>query len=128
MAYWVLSAELLLLILLELLLCAWAVAWMWFLWKDGQERRHHEAEVERYSRWSCPNCRQPFGPDVEWLAFSGKGTEIDIRGQPFIPHISIHCSHCSFLNAYDEAGRPQFGRGFFFDHEQWCKSLELSAN
>jgi phage FluMu protein Com len=128
MALWLLSAELTLLLLLELLLCAWAVAWMWFQWKDRQVRHHHEAEVERYMSMACPNCHQPFGLDVEWLAFTGEGASIDVRGQPFAPHLGICCPHCRYLNSYDEAGSPQFGQGFFFNHEQWCNSLELPAN
>jgi hypothetical protein len=117
MEMWILSVELVLAVLLEILLCAWAVAWIWLLPKLHQEQRQHEATLDRYSRWACPNCQQPFGRAVEWQGLPDEG-RFDIQGEPFNPHVCICCPHCSFLNSFDETGRPQFGQGVYHNYEE----------
>jgi hypothetical protein len=88
----------------------------WF--RQRREILRHEAEAERISRWECPNCSRPFGHDATMLEYGGEGdSDTDIQGEPFTAHIVIHCSHCSFLNVFNEAGRARFAPGVFYDPE-----------
>lgn len=98
---------------LAIVMCAWAVIWLWGIRQEWRYR----AEVERYGRWPCPNCREPFGPGVKW-GDPAKEWNTDMRGEPFTPHAIICCPHCRFLNCFDESGRPQFGRGILPTYER----------
>ncbi len=82
---------------LAIVMCAWAVVWLWRF----RQRWQYRAEVERYGRWPCPNCREPFGPGVEW-GCPGEGESFDLRGKLFTPHALICCPHCRFLHCLDD--------------------------
>lgn len=109
----VLGTELLLLSILELLLCAFAVLRGWALWKDSREQRAMEAERQRYGQWCCPGCRRPFGHIESWV-YPADGS-VDDRREPFRPLVAFTCPHCRCFNCFDSSGRPMSSRGILVD-------------
>lgn len=70
------------------------------------ERRQQEREqamIDRPGRWICPECRQPFGPRVEYVGYG------------HCKDLVIVCPHCRFLNRFSTDGMPQFDQGTYFD-------------
>ena len=107
--------------LLVIACCATSAVWF----RQRREIRRREAEAERFSRWKCPNCNRLFGRSATMVQYGGEGDPCtDIQGEPFTAHVVICCSHCSFLNVFDEAGRAEFGPGVFYDPEQTRRDEE----
>lgn len=108
--FWTLASIALILVLLR---CA-ASAWI----RQRRGVRRHETEAERMSLWKCPNCERLFGRSAMMVHYEGESDSFtNAQGEPFTPRVVISCSHCSFLNLFDEAGRARFGPGFFYDPE-----------
>lgn len=105
--------EVLFLVGLEFLLVVWAVLWIWASWRQ----RLAKAELERYQRWSCPNCHQAFGSDAIILC-TVADRNVKRRRDWSVRCVGIHCPHCQFLNSFDPSGKPEFGPGAFYDREQ----------
>jgi hypothetical protein len=107
--FWAMWAELVLiavlLIVIEVLLCAFTILHVWATWMMKRDERRDEAEVERYRHWACPNCQQPFGRLSTWV-YPGGRTILNDRREPFLPDVGITCPHCHFLNIFDESGQP----------------------
>jgi hypothetical protein len=111
--YRVLWAELVLLLLLELLIGSFAVIMAWVTWKDSREQRAIEAERQQFGQWSCPCCQLPFGYIETWV-HPADGC-LDDRGEPFPAHVAFSCPRCNMLFCFDSAGRPMSSRGVRVD-------------
>jgi rubredoxin len=110
-------------VFLEFLLCVSAVLCVVLRAWDLRRQRQNEAELDRYRQWCCPNCQRPFGKDLPWVIQIGR-SPFDARAQRSSLPVGIHCPHCRFLNEFDPGGRPAFGRGAFFDHEETRREEE----
>jgi Zn finger protein HypA/HybF involved in hydrogenase expression len=112
-----------LLIVIAVVLCLWAVALVWIQQKQNREQRDYDAEIERCGRWPCPNCAKPLRGGL--TVFYGRGDAgSDDKGDAFVSHAVIVCRHCSFLNRFDSNGRPRFGAGVYFNHEEELREEE----
>jgi predicted RNA-binding Zn-ribbon protein involved in translation (DUF1610 family) len=108
--FWTLGSIVLLLVVARCVTSAWL--------RQRREIRRREAYAERVSGWKCPNCGGVFGRSVTTLQYGGEGEpSVDIHGEPFTADVVIHCSHCRYLNAFDKAGRTEFGSGVYYDPE-----------
>lgn len=95
--------------------CCATSAWL----RQRREIRRREVEAERISRWKCPNCDRVFGESASIVHHDGEGDPCtNIQGAPFSRHAVICCSHCNFLNVFNEAGRARFDPGVLYDPEQ----------
>jgi phage FluMu protein Com len=113
MEYWALLGSFILLVLIEVFLCACAVLWM-CAWRID---RLNEAEMQRYRQWCCPNCGRPFGPELSNVCL-GVCPGADGRDARAICHVVIHCPHCRYLNSFDPSGRPEYPPGVYYNADE----------
>ena len=96
--------------LMLLVLLAWqTLMWSASRWYIRRQTRRTQADIERYSRWICPQCRQPYGTQLLYVKCGDK-TPFVAGGA--IRHVVLACPSCRFLNPFDREGNALYPPGF----------------
>jgi hypothetical protein len=75
-----------------------------------EAKAEEEAARNRYAKWSCPDCRQTFGPRVRYVNYDRDHVVTTERG-PFVQHVIVTCNHCGLINVYDPTGVNRYEAG-----------------